>query len=130
MGKGGRRSTPLWDDVSNYNPKGLLGTLKFCLVGSWKTIPDPYSAMEDVKEWAKVTRRLKGIVLVALLNGELFFFEFESTVEAKKVCKKKRSGNGGWVGWRGFHCVSGCEKSFSGLGIVVEELLRWTRKPI
>ena len=60
------RQASAW--VSNCMPRGDLGSLKFCLVGSWKTQPDPSPSLQKLEAWAKVAWRLKENVLFDFLN--------------------------------------------------------------
>ena len=43
----------------------MIGSLKFCLVGSWKTQPDPSPSLQELEAWAEVAWRLKENVLFA-----------------------------------------------------------------
>ena len=42
--------------------------LKGCLVGSWKSQPDPFPSAKELEAWARVAWRLKGNVMVAFLK--------------------------------------------------------------
>ena len=54
------RDNTIWVDAGEFHPKSLLGTLKNCLVGSWKELPDSLPSAKEVESWAKVVWRLKG----------------------------------------------------------------------
>ena len=50
LNKGGCCQGSVWIDASDYLPRGEeLGTLKFCLVGSWETQPD--HSLSLYKSW-------------------------------------------------------------------------------
>ena len=51
---GGVKQDTMWLDVSNYMLRGELGTLKYCLVGSWKTQPTSFPSIQELETWAKV----------------------------------------------------------------------------
>lgn len=52
--EGRRLNVPLQVDLCDCVPKGHLGIIKYCLVGSWKTRPDPYPFLDELEAWAKV----------------------------------------------------------------------------
>ena len=66
-------------------PRGDLGTLKYVLVGSWKSQPALSPSLPVLEYWAKVAWRLKGHVLISYLNHNLLYLEFDSSEEAKWV---------------------------------------------
>ena len=47
-------------DTGESHLRSSLGTLKNCLVGSWKERSDALSSVKEVQSWAKVVWRLKG----------------------------------------------------------------------
>ena len=61
--------------------RSSLGSLKNCLVGSWKESPDALPLVKEVESWAKAVWRLKEGLMVAFLNNDLFIFEFEDAKE-------------------------------------------------
>ena len=46
-------------DTGESHIRSSLGTLKNCLVGSWKERSDALSSVKEVQSWAKVVWRLK-----------------------------------------------------------------------
>ena len=70
--------------------RGDLGSLKFCLVGSWKTQRDPSPSLQELEALAKMAWRLKENVLFAFLNHDLMLLEFDSSDEAKWVLENGR----------------------------------------
>ena len=67
-----------------------LGTLKSCLVGSWKTKPNPLPSVKELEDWVRVAWRLKGHGMIAPLNEDLLFLEFDSSEEARWVLENGR----------------------------------------
>ena len=75
----------IWMDISKFISKELLGSLKYGVVGGWKSKQaiDPPST--DLVAWAKRAWRLKGDVKFQKLSQKLFFLGFESVEEAEWV---------------------------------------------
>ena len=76
-------SNNAWVSVEDYGLKGPLGSLKFCLVRSWITIPYPFPSMLEVESWARFAWRLKGSIMVAPLYQDLLFMEFSEPEDVK-----------------------------------------------
>ena len=68
-----------------------MGNLKFCLVRRWENSPDTYLMDLELEAWARTTWRLKGSLMVAFLNQDLLFLEFDIPEEAKWVFESGRS---------------------------------------
>ena len=80
----------IWVDAGECLPREAMGTLKFCLVGRWENPPDTYSTDLELEAWARTTWRLKGSLMVAFLNHDLQFLEFDISEEAKWVFESGR----------------------------------------
>ena len=53
-------------DAGESHLRSSLGTLKNCLVGSWKERSDALPSVKEVESWAKAVWRLKGGLMVAV----------------------------------------------------------------
>ena len=74
----------------------VLGILQFCLIGKWKTKLEPIPTVKEVEAWVREAWRLNGGVMLAILNEDLLFLEFNSPEEAKRVLESgRRSFKGG-----------------------------------
>ena len=83
-------------DVGDYVFGKALGPLQFCLIGKWKTKPNPYPETKVMEVWFREAWRLNGEVLLAALNKDLFLLEFDSPEKAKWVLESgRRSFKGG-----------------------------------
>ena len=69
-------------DTGESHLRSIVGTLKNCLVGRWKERADALPSVKEVELWAKLVWRLKGGLMVALLNNDFLIFEFEDVEEA------------------------------------------------
>ena len=91
-----RGDNTIWVDKGESHLRSSLGTLKNCLVGSWKERPDAFPSVKEVESWAKAVWRLKGGLMVAFLNNDLLIFEFEDVEEANYAleggCRTFRGG--------------------------------------
>ena len=67
-----------------------MGILKYCVVGTWENTLDLYPTTLEMEGRAKTTWRLKGSLMVAFLNQDLLFLEFEIPEEAKWVLEAGR----------------------------------------
>ena len=86
----------IWIDVGENLPRADLGTLKYGLVGSWRSKPDYNPTVKDLEAWARVAWRLKGDVMFLFLNNDLLFLEFTFPEEANCVLESgRRSFRGG-----------------------------------
>ena len=83
--EGWKNSNTIWVDVGESLPWRVMGTLKYCVSGSWENPLDSHPTALELGGWAKTTWRLKGSLMVAFLNRDLLFMEFEIPGEAKWV---------------------------------------------
>ena len=58
----------IWVDAGDLDPSSSWGTLKNCLVGSWKKIPDSIPSTRELESSARVVWKLKGGILVAFFK--------------------------------------------------------------
>ena len=79
---GRRRQKTIWVDISEYSPKGDMGSLKYDVVGCWKVLPASKQTLPEVVDWAKRVWRLKGRIAIHPLNQKFFFMGFELSEEA------------------------------------------------
>ena len=85
-------------DAGNCVSGEVLGTLQFCLIRTWKTRPYPLPAAKEVEAWARLAWRLKGSVMIDILNEDLLFLEFDLPEEARHVLDSgRRSFKGGFL---------------------------------
>lgn len=75
-------------DVSDLLPNASLEVLKNCLVGRWKTIPDPAPIPKELEAWARTIWRLRGNVLFMMLNKDLFLLKFVVLDDTKRVLEE------------------------------------------
>ena len=74
----------------------VLGSLQYCLMGKWKPKPKPVPAAKEVEAWVRDAWRLNEDVMLAVLNEDLLFLEFDSPEKAKWVLESgRRSFKGG-----------------------------------
>ena len=107
----GRGDNTIWVDTGESHLRSSLGTLKNCLVGSWKERPDALSSVKEVESWAKAVWRLKGGLMVAFLNNDLLIFEFEDAEEANYALEEgRRTFRGGRLNLERWNPDSGCVK--------------------
>ena len=75
----------IWLDISKFISKEFLGSLKYGVVGGWKSKQALDPPLTDLVAWAKRAWRLKGDVKFQKLSQKLFFLGFESVEEAEWV---------------------------------------------
>ena len=75
----------IWLDISKFISKEFLGSLKYGVVGGWKSKQALDPPLTDLVTWAKRAWRLKGDVNFQKLSQKLFFMGFESVEEAEWV---------------------------------------------
>ena len=80
----------IWIDVGESLHREAMGSLRFCLVGSWENMPESYPTMREVEGWARTAWRLEGGLMVAFMNQDLFLMEFDFPEEAKRVLNSGR----------------------------------------
>ena len=86
----------VWVEVGDCVSGKALGPLQYCLIGKWKTKPEPYPAAKEVEAWFRDAWRLNEDVMLAFLNEDLLFLEFDSPEKAKWVLESgRRSFKGG-----------------------------------
>ena len=99
----------VWMDVGDCVFGKALGSLQFCLIGKWKTKPNPYLAAKVMEVWFREAWRINGEVLLAALNEDLFLLEFDSPEKAKWVLESgRRSFKGGALQLEWWSPESGC----------------------
>ena len=102
----------IWVDVGECLPREAMKTLKFCLVGRWENPPDTCPTDLELEAWARTTWRLKGSLMVAFLNQDLLFMEFDIPEEAKWVFELgRRWFRGGSLNLEWWTPNFGCAKS-------------------
>ena len=74
----------IWIDAGESLHREAMDSLRFCLVGSWENKPDSYPTTREVEGWARTAWRLKGGLMVAFMNQDLFLMEFDFPKEAKR----------------------------------------------
>ena len=102
----------IWMDVGESMSRDDMGTLKFCLVGSWENPPDSLPSAMELEAWEKAASRLKESLMVAYMNLDLFILEFTYPEEAKWVIELGRRwfrGGSLKLEWRSLEV--GCVKS-------------------
>ena len=108
-GAGSSGDSAVWMDVGDCVIGRELGPLQFCLVGKWKTKPNPYPAAKVMEVWFRDAWRLNEEVLLAALNEDLFLLEFDSPEKAKRVLESgRRSFKGGDLQLEWWSPESGC----------------------
>ena len=86
----------MWVDFGNCVSGKALGPLQFCLIGKWKKQSGPYPAAREVEAWFREAWRLNEDVMLAILNKDILFLEFDSPEKAKWVLESgRRSFKGG-----------------------------------
>ena len=75
----------LWLDICESISKEVLRSLKYGLVGEWKSQQTSDPSMTELGAWAKRAWRLKGGVTFQKLSKKLFFMSFELVEEADWV---------------------------------------------
>ena len=64
------------------------------MIGSWENPSDSHPTALELEGWAKTAWRLNGSLIVAFLNQDLIFMEFEILEEAKWVLEEGEDGLG------------------------------------
>ena len=99
----------VWMDVGDFAYGKGLGPLQFCLIGKWKTKPNPYPAAKVMEVWFREAWRINGEVRIAALNEDLFLLEFDEPEKAKWVLVLgRRSFKGGTLQLEWWSSESGC----------------------
>ena len=99
----------VWMDVGDCGFGKALGPLQFCLIGKWKTKPNPYPEAKVMEVWFREAWRINGEVLLAAFNEDLFLLEFDSPEKAKWVLESgRRSFKGGVLQLEWWSPESGC----------------------
>ena len=75
----------IWLDISDRISKEFLGSLKYGMVGGWKSQQALDPPLNDLVAWAKRAWRLKGGVIFKKLSQKLLFMSFELVEEAEWV---------------------------------------------
>ena len=110
MSPGRSKQETIWVNISEYNPKGVLGLLKYGVVGRWKTLPTAAQMLTEVVDWAKRAWRLKGRIAIHPLNQNIFFMGFELSDEAIWVMENgSRICRGGVMQLEWWSTSSGCK---------------------
>ena len=118
----------VWVDVSDCVSGKALGILQFCFIEKWKTKPEHLPAAKEVEAWAREAWRLKGGVMLAILNEDLLFLEFGSSKEARWVLESgRRSFKGGILQLEQLRLESGCIRR---KGLVQEAWIRVVGLPL
>ena len=124
----------IWVNTSEYNPKGVLGLLKYGIVGRWKTLPITAQTIPEVTDWAKRVWRLKGRIAIHPLNQNLFLMGFELSEEAIWVMENgSRTCRGGVMQMEWWSISSGCkgtrdQEKEAWIRVVGLPLHLWTRE--
>ena len=102
----------VWVDVGDYVYGKDLGSLQCCLIGRWKTNPEPYPRVEELEVWLRETWRLNEGLKLDVLNKDLLILEFNSPEKAKWVLESgRRSFKGGVLQLDWWSPESGCLRS-------------------
>ena len=102
----------IWVDSGDLDPSSLWGTLKKCLVGSWKEPPDSTPSTRDLESWARAVWKLKGGILVTCFNRDLMLFEFDFLEESNYVLERGSNfSRGGVLRLERWRLESGCVKN-------------------
>ena len=134
MSPGRSKQETIWVNISEYNPKGVLGLLKYGVVGRWKTLPTAAQTLTEVVVWAKRAWRLKGRIAIHPLNQNLVFMGFELSEEAIWVMENgSRICRGGMMQLEWWSTSSGCkgirdQEKEAWIRVVGLPLHLWTRK--
>ena len=109
---GRKRQETIWLDTSENCSKGILGLLKYGVVGSWKILPGTAQSLVEVEAWAKRVWKLEGRIAINPLNQNLFFMGFELAEEARWVMKNGcRNCRGGELQLEWWTPYSGCNRA-------------------
>ena len=93
---GSSMENAVWVDVGDCVSGKVLGSLQHCLIGKRKTKPEPFPTAKEVEAWVRDAWRLNEDVMLAVLNEDLLFLEFDSPEKAKWVLQSgRRSFEGG-----------------------------------
>ena len=118
----------VWVDVGDCVYGKALGSLQFCLIGKWKTKPEPYPTIEELESWFRDAWRLNEEVMLAVLNEDLLFLEFNSPEKAKWVLELgRRSFKGGVLQLDWWSPKAGCIRR---KGLVQEVWIRVVGLPL
>ena len=99
----------VWMDVGDFVLGKGLGSLQFCLIGKWKTKPNPYPTTKVMEVWFREAWRIAGEVRIAALNEDLFLLEFDEPEKAKWVLDSgSKSFKGGTLQLEWWSPESGC----------------------
>ena len=99
----------VWVDVGDCVSGKALGSLQYCLIEKWKTKLKPVPAAKEVEAWVRDAWRLNEDVMLAVLNEDLLFLEFDSPEKAKWVLESgRRSFKGGVLQLERWSPESGC----------------------
>ena len=108
-GAGSSVDKGVWMDVGDCGFGKALGSLQFCLIGKWKTKPNPYPETKVLEVWFREAWRINGEVMLAALNEDLFLLKFDSPEKAKWVLESgRRSFKGGVLQLEWWSPESGC----------------------
>ena len=111
MYPGRKRQETIWLDTSESCSKGILGLLKYGVVGSWKILPGTAQSLVEVEAWAKRVWKLEGRIAINPLNQNLFFMGFELSEEARWVMENGcRTCRGGELQLEWWTPYSGCNR--------------------
>ena len=122
----------VWVDVGDCIYGKTLGPLQFCLIGKWKTKPEPYPTAKEVEAWFRDAWRLNEEVMLAVLNEDILFLKFDSPEKAKWVLESgRRSFKGGVLQLDRWSPESGCIRrkglvQEAWIGVVGLPLHLWT----
>ena len=106
---GSSMESAVWVDVGDCVYGKALGPLQFCLIGKWKTKPEPYPAAKEMEVWFRDAWRLNEEVMLADLNEDILLLEFDSPEKAKWVLESgRRSFKGGVLQMDWWSLESGC----------------------
>ena len=102
----------IWVDARDPDPSSSWGTLKNCMVGSWKKTPDLIPSTRELESWVRAVWKLKGGVSVAFLNRDLMLFEFDFLEESNYVLERGSNlFRGGVLSLERWRPESGCVKN-------------------
>ena len=99
----------VWVDVGDCVSGKALGSLQYCLIRKSKTKPEPIPTAKEVEAWVRDAWRLNEDVMLAVLNEDLLFLEFDSPEKAKWVLESgRRNFKGGVLQLERWSLESGC----------------------
>ena len=111
VGAGSSVDNAVWMDVGDCGFGKEMGSLRFCLIGKWKTIPNPYPVVKVMEVWFRDAWRINGEVMLAALNEDIFLLEFDSPEKAKWVLESgRRSFKGGTLQLEWWSPEAGCSR--------------------